>query len=215
MKSSKRSVTVWKHVKTAASGRVVAFVTAFSLGIALPTILFERPDLLRSEDSANWASAVGSLAAAIVALGLGVYAAKQDGRRHADKAHGAALVFFNPVTELLALLELIVDNRDKLTNSSVMAENTRKRISEIPTLLPAEVLEFLSYLPSDTAKLVVLSSQRLNSVKARLALSIDHADLVKRLVEAETFLKPISLLLGNQLFAQLFGSEDTPPWRAA
>src|SRR5688500_13405030 len=102
---------IWRHTRQAVGGRLVLFVAAFSAGLFIPTVAFQRPELFRSEHSADWASASASFIAAVVALGLGLYAARQDGRRERERSHGAALVFLNNATETLAFLEIIEDNK--------------------------------------------------------------------------------------------------------
>ena len=151
--------------------------------------------------------------AAIVALGLGLHAARQEGKRERLKSHGAALVFFNNVHETLAFLEIIEDSKETIAISSTAAEHLRQKLSELQPLLPSEVLEFLPHLPAETAKLVVFSAQRITSTKQQLSLAHSHQDLALRLEKARSFLAACFLPLGNQLFAEIFSHDATPPWR--
>jgi len=200
-------------VKLAARSRLVLAVGAFALGAAVSVVALGRPALLGSEHSADWASALASFAAAIVALGLGLYAARQDGRRERSKVHGAALVFFNNVSETLALLEIIEDNKESIATSKAGANHLQLKLLELQPLLSSEVLEFLPHLPAQTAKLVVMSAQRVTATKQRLSIDRSHQDLAAQLEEARIFLATCFLPLGNQLFSEIFGSGLNPPWR--
>ena len=205
--------SVWRLTRQAIRGRLVLFAAAFSIGLFIPTVAFQRPELFRSEHAADWSSASASFIAAVVALGLGLYAVRQDGRRERERSHGAALVFLNNVTETLAFLETIEDNKNDVSASATVAAHLNKQLMEFPALLPTETLQFLPYLPPGTAKLIVICAQRISSTKQRLAIAHSHADQATQLFRTRDFLFVSFLPLGNQLFSQIFGAGSEPPWR--
>ncbi|WP_213434440.1 MULTISPECIES: hypothetical protein [Lysobacteraceae] len=184
-----------------------------ALGASVSLIAAGRPELFRAEDSAEWAGAVANVLAVIVALGLGIYAVQQDGRRQKKHAHGAALVFYTAASEMLATIELIEDHEDQIRKSKFSATAWRNYLVNIAPLLPNDTLTFLPDLPEHTAKLLVLSAQRLSTAKIKLNIQTDDEhQLAERVLGMAAFMKGSYLPLGNLLHQEIFG-DTQPAWR--
>lgn len=206
--------SIWQKVRNAARGRLFWAVLFFSLGASTSFVAAGRPELLRSQDSADWAGAAANVLAVIVALGLGVYAAQQQGRSQKQRSHGAALVFYTPVSETLATLELIEEHADQIRASEQAATVFRDHLLKMPVLLPNDTMSFLADMPEGTAQLVALSAQRLSTSKLRLSIpALDGTPVAERLMRAAEFMRGTYLPLGSALHVQVYG--NTPaPWRA-
>ena len=184
----------------------------FSLGMATAITLLGNPQIFREEDSANWVSAFGSLAAAGVALLLGVASIRQIRKQEEERRHNACLVFYAPIHEGLAALEVIDDFRINIESDVNTAGHFKKKLEAIPAVISPENLQFIAHLPSEIARYVMLASQRLNTMKSKLAFVTNPADYSRSILDAELNLTKIYIPLGNMLQSQTFSKDETP-WR--
>lgn len=181
-------------------------VVASAVGIV---VLFIGQPALWTEVSAAWASAIGSFAAAVVALYLGLKAMLRDQANDARRAKGAALVFLSDATSVLNLLEFTDGHLD--ISSPRALEALKEQIMEMPIVLTPDRASFLADLPEELSSWIVLLARVQTSfieyMKTKTELSLGD-----KIGNLDSRVGPAAYEVGNRLYRMCVGGNN-PPWK--
>lgn len=206
------NATFRMHLREALKSPIVRTTGLAAIVCACVLIVAGNTKFFASEHASDWTSALASLLATFVALGLGLYAVRQDGRREQKRTIGATWALHAATMHVIVLLEAIEAQYELMDADAAVTEMIRRDLIDIAPLLSSDVLDYLACMPEDLVSDLVHANQRLVSVRLMLSKDRTHESTAQTIRSSVKHLKARFLPLGTKLFERLVGDSRTPPW---